>query len=827
MKKAPVSPEGNVVDVETEHSVARRILLFSLLMAGCVIAVAVIALIGWACDLPVLKSLLPGWVSMKVNTAIEFLLCGIALGIACLPKTCRILRGIAVLLGAFVIVLASLTLLQYLINVDFGIDQLLFGDASSSLQTSHPGRQAPTTALCFILAGLASVIASLSFLPRARLALLKALGTTVAFIGVFALVGYIAETFFDQRWWTYTGMAFHTSLAFVLLGLGFYALTLAEQPFAWHLDHPTTWGFLCGIMLIVIAAHTAYIHTSQLLKTSTLVAHRQDVLKELRQIRSLISSLESSQRGFIITGEESQLADRPENVAAVTTAMGNVRHLTRDNPAQQEALTNLDRFLTARIRWEEETIAARGNAGFATAAAMISTGRGREALTQLYGQLRAMEEEEFSLLARDKTDAETAATTAFLFLPMEIFLSLAILFGGLFFLNAGLGERAAAEHNLLASIKKEKDIRDALNAHAIVATTDPQGKITFANEKFCAISKYSSDELLGQDHRIINSGHHPKEFFRTLWSTIARGQVWKGEVKNRARDGSFYWVDTTIVPFLDDRGKPRQYVVIRTDITERKLAEEEILSLNAGLEQRVAERTSELRATNRELDSFCYSVSHDLRAPLRGIGGFAKILVEDYAPQLDETARGYLRRVQSAADRMGELIDDLLKLSRVSREDFNLQTVNVSEIARSIADNLRQCDPGRSAEFHIENGLEAEADPRLLRVLLENLFNNAWKFTSKKPHALIEFAPASPRDGRVVFSLRDNGAGFDMEYAGKLFSPFQRLHGMNEFPGTGIGLATVQRIIHRHGGEVWVEAAVAQGATFFFSLKPPSSSHGT
>ncbi len=195
-------------------------------------------------------------------------------------------------------------------------------------------------------------------------------------------------------------------------------------------------------------------------------------------------------------------------------------------------------------------------------------------------------------------------------------------------------DQKLAERSLKASTKEVLDLKTALDEHAIVAITDPRGRISYVNDKFCAISKYSRDELIGQDHRIINSGFHPKEFIRDLWMTIAHGGVWHGEIRNKAKDGSFYWVDTTIVPFLNEDGKPRQYVAIRADITERKIAEETIRQLNTELEQRVRERTAQLETANRELEAFSYSVSHDLRAPLRAVDGFSQAVLEDFGPQL-------------------------------------------------------------------------------------------------------------------------------------------------------------------------------------------------
>jgi light-regulated signal transduction histidine kinase (bacteriophytochrome) len=237
----------------------------------------------------------------------------------------------------------------------------------------------------------------------------------------------------------------------------------------------------------------------------------------------------------------------------------------------------------------------------------------------------------------------------------------------------------------------------------------------------------------------------------------------------------------------------------------------------AELEERVAERTFELVAVNKELAAFAYSVSHDLRAPLRGIDGFSQALLEDYADKLDAEGQDYLRRVQAAGQRMGQLIDDLLNLSRVTRGEMRRETVDLSGLAQMIASEIQQREPERHVEFIIAEGLVAKGDARLLRVVLENLVGNAWKFTAKHPRARIEFGVTLHKGKRAYF-VRDDGVGFDIAYADKLFGAFQRLHSVTEFEGTGIGLATVQRIIHRHGGRVWGEGEPGQGATFYFTL---------
>jgi PAS domain S-box-containing protein len=299
---------------------------------------------------------------------------------------------------------------------------------------------------------------------------------------------------------------------------------------------------------------------------------------------------------------------------------------------------------------------------------------------------------------------------------------------------------------------------------------------------------------------------------------VAEKRLFEFEHRLRRADGEWRLCSIRAVPLVGSDGVIREWVGVHTDITERKRAVQALCELNETLEERVRQRTVELVAANKELEAFSYSVAHDLRAPLRGIDGFSKALLQDYGPKLDAEGQDYLRFVREGCQRMGLLIDDLLKLSRTTRAPLRREPVDLTEMAWRIARDLRRLAPERAVDLLIAEHLTTMGDPTLLEAALRNLLENAWKFTGQRAEALVEFGALEQPGGVPAFFVRDNGAGFDMRYADKLFGVFQRLHRPEEFAGTGIGLATVQRIFQRHSGRIWAEAEVDKGATFYFTL---------
>lgn len=383
-----------------------------------------------------------------------------------------------------------------------------------------------------------------------------------------------------------------------------------------------------------------------------------------------------------------------------------------------------------------------------------------------------------------------------------------------------------AQNGVLDTARELGALKAAIDVHSIVAMTNPAGTITYVNDKFCQISQYSREELLGQNHRLINSGYHSAAFFREMWTTIEAGRIWRGEIKNRAKDGSLYWVDTTIFPFVDESGRPVQFIAIRTDITQRKSYEE-------ALERAAAE----LAEKNKELEAIVYTVSHDLRSPLVNVHGFSKQLnracdairsavtaagddgvipAAVLKPHLDGQISQALRFIGAGVSKMDTLLSGLLRYSRLGSVAFNLRPLNVTGIITEIRAAMQYQLDEAQAEINVEPLPTCVGDFVQTSQVFGNVLDNALKYRSPQRPLRVHIS-GSVQHGRAIYAIADNGLGIAPEHQAKVFEMFHRLD-PEATVGEGLGLTIAQRILERQKGRIWVESRPGEGSTFFISL---------
>ncbi len=366
----------------------------------------------------------------------------------------------------------------------------------------------------------------------------------------------------------------------------------------------------------------------------------------------------------------------------------------------------------------------------------------------------------------------------------------------------------------LESFLYKRALEAASNGIVISEATKSGPRVVYTNPAFEQMTGYARGEIVGTDCFFLHDGAEDQEGVETLLRALGTGQTCHVTVQNFRKSGEVFWNEVTLSPVVDENGILTHFILINNDVTGQVDATQSLREAHEVLEARVEQRTHELESANADLEGFTFSVSHDLRAPLRAISGFSKVLIEDHSESLDEHVKTHLERITIAAKEMEKIINDLLTFSRLGRREIFSQLVDISQIATSIGSDLVRRHPERSVQIAVDGGMSLKGDPTMLRIVVENLVDNAYKFCSKKTDGFIQVRMVDEH----TFVVRDNGVGFDPAYTAKLFKAFERLHSERDFPGTGIGLANVRRIVERHGGKVWAEGELGSGASFFVQI---------
>ena len=590
-------------------------------------------------------------------------------------------------------------------------------------------------------------------------------------------------------------------------------VSLLSHRFSQTRHFPRVTLMAASALFLMIVALLVWFDFENSREAEALVEHTYQVLNSCELLFSTIQDADSRQRGYLLTGEQQYLDRYRELVSAEPAAMQQLRNLTRDNGVQQKRVADLERDVDVRVAQLEEGISTRRRAGLQTAIEVVRAGESAHVMKNIRTELPALEAEEHRLLRqRTQFEAAQASRTRWALAMGTTLLVALLIFAGVM-IESDVAKLKASQRLL----GRQADLLNKVPGPIIVWQLG--GAIEFWSRGAQELFGFSPQEAVGRDFNALLHPLHPLGI-SAIQELLVRDGEWSGELTH-AIDGREIVVESRMTLVTGPDGR-KTVLKVNRDITEEKRAQQEIRKLNRELEQRVKDRTAQLQATNKELEAFAYAVSHDLRAPLRGIDGWSMALLEDYGPRLDQNAQQYLERVRAETQRMGHLIDDLLTLSRLTRLELHNESVDLTSLARNIGCRLREAEPERSMDFVIQDGLTTTGDVHLLDIALSNLLSNAVKFTGPRALARIEFAQTRCED-ELAFYVRDNGVGFDMAYAGTLFGAFQRLHKYSEFPGSGIGLATAQRVMRRHGGRIWADARPDAGATFYFTIGTEAS----
>jgi PAS domain S-box-containing protein len=753
---------------------------------------------------------------MSFNTALAVAVTGFAL-VAVVMRW----PWATLIAGVFDAALGTAILAEHALGRGLGIDQLVVR-AYVSGPHDVAGRPPISTAVCLTLVG-ATLLVWGPWRSRSRPAALAAAGSLIGAVAVTAIVGYASGAPAAYVWLHVTAMAFLTAVAMFILALCLLSAAWRDAP-GRHEGGPNWLPIPAGVAAYGIA------DAVWLAVIGGRVASGHNVVVTFTDASAVLGILMAGLVALAVW--LAQQADWRRRTAEAETALG-----AEAVRAAQQTENRLFQFLDAMpvgvfvassggrpyyANDEAERLLGRGVVPDVGADELAETynafvaGTDRLYPTENVPVVRALlgQASHISDMAIHKPDSDVIPIEVWgrpvYGAGQEIDYALAVF--------ADMSDREARER-----IVAEQAALLEL-AHDAIFVRDQDSRIVFWNAGAEHTYGFTRTQAVGRiSHELLHTKFPGP--LANIEAILTREGRWEGELTQRRADGRLIVVESRWVGQHESDGPVVRFMETNHDVTSRKDAEraalrgaQEIQALNANLERQVQQRTLYLQRANKNLTAFSYSIAHDLRTPLRALSGYAEVLVEEYGKTLGETGNGYAGRIQAAAEHMATLIDDLLQLSWVSQAEMNLQEVDLSAEVTAICDRLRADNPDRRVSTTVADGVRVTADRNLIRTVLENLLHNAWKFTAGRDNATIEFATVSVDDATVCCYVRDNGVGFDFAYASKLFQPFQRLHAVGEFPGTGMGLASVQRIVERHGGRTWAEGSVDRGATFYFTL---------
>lgn len=806
-------------------------------------AIVSTVVVGIAAQQAILQSFVPGRVGMKPITVALFVVVIVGL----LAKHYEI-RRVAVICGLVVLGISATALIEYLLGTDVGTGRV-FGADLNRIETALPGRMAPPTAIGFLALGIVLILSPVRsrVAARARAAMIA----LVLFIGLAVLIGFLYGARQFRGMQTATPMALPTALALLAAGLA-AAAPKREEDWPWCLWRgrgttarvsrfliPTVilfpigagvlrlWGEAKGLFgrelgtALMVLFHIVALTTivlwalSRLHRSEQAQRKHEDMLHRVLATQQTISELEGSRDAVARQAVEALMrASGGEGAALITTDGTGLMYLAAAGIAETLRGSNVDveRSFARASLIDHETIVI-DDAGAGCSADDVVRRIGCERTTAVVPSgVSARGSASDAVVVFSRAGATFDEDTVAALRLMSAAVSGALLRAE----RREQGEAMAAEQSAEIGVLQQRFSAFMKNVPASAYIKDAQGRYLEANEAMAVACDTSLDELLGQTDA---------EVFPRAVATATRNHERRVLAEQRSlqtdieipRDGQSQWWRLISFP-INDATRRMLVAGLAFDITVLVEAERKVAELNAGLEETIHERTEELTRANRELEAFSYSVSHDLRSPLRAIEGYTRILEEDYDAVLDAGGKRYLAVVRSETRRMGTLIDDLLAFSQLSRKSLSAVPLDIASLAREVVDALKHDHPDRTVDLQIGDLPLATGDRATIRQVLANLLSNAVKYSLKKPGPVVITITGETRGEENVYTITDRGVGFDMRYLDKLFGVFQRLHSAEDFEGTGVGLAIVERIIARHGGRVWAEGRVGEGASFSFAL---------